>query len=339
MKIWKQQLAIWLAYSISLYSFFEYLTDTITAIVHVASFVGTQLIAYYSNTRIVLPHFFEQKRFGLYVLLNMILLIFGSIVTTISEQFTPEALTNINGDSALIHYESPFALEPLIAHAMPSFIAIFIAFVIFQHRKKAIRDQRDLALIKAEKNFLVQQLNPHFLFNTLNNIYSLTSSNNPKGAAAVMTLSKLLDYSLYGTKKEFVPIAKEIQAIENFINLFKLKDDSIQRIYLEVNKVDRNFSVAPLLMLPIVENALKHGDLEQTSTGYVAITITSDEKHLYFTCENSYALPKKVDQTGGIGIKNIQRRLAIIYPGKHAFKITSASNKFSVSLTIDTYGA
>ena len=107
-------------------------------------------------------------------------------------------------------------------------------------------EEREKERITAEKDFLVQQINPHFLFNTLNNIYSLSIDNNPKASEAILQLSKMLDYSLYGNKKDFTSIANEIQYINNFIGLFKLKDEEINNIFFTY-KVASNIKIAPMM--------------------------------------------------------------------------------------------
>ncbi len=332
MKMYQKHIIIWVLYSLSLYFFFEYLTDTTTAVIHVASFVGNQLIAFYINLHVLLPKLYQKHRYALYVVCNVFLVFGGSLINTYSESFTPEAIQKGK------HVIKLFDLEPLFAHAMPSVLSIFAAFMLYAYYKRKQQEEKELEIVKAEKSFLVQQINPHFLFNTLNNIYSLTIDNDPRGSEAILQLSKMLDYSLYGNKYEFVPLKEEITYILNFINLFKIKDDEINNISFTYKDVDPEVKIAPMLLLPFVENAFKHGNIEDVNNGFIEIIISTEEKNsVYFSCINTYSTTKKSDNVGGIGITNVTRRLELLYPNKHDLLIIPSENQYKVILKVDAH--
>ncbi|WP_196892986.1 sensor histidine kinase [Aureivirga marina] len=325
MKVFKKHIIIWIVYTLLLFSFYEFGTKTSTALTHTFSFVGNQIFAFYLNHFLFLPKLFEKKKYFLFSILNILLICFGTFSNTFIENLTEHKYEN---SAFEIH------LESLYAHALPSVIAIFVAFILYTYYKRLQQEQKELELVKSEKNFLIQQINPHFLFNTLNNIYSLTMENNPKGSEAILQLSKMLDYSLYGNKTEKVNLQKEIFYIQNFIHLFKLKDEEIKNIAFNYKHVNPDFKIAPMLLLPFIENAFKHGNIENISNGKIEISLKTTTKELEFICKNTFVEGKKVDRIGGIGITNVSRRLELLYPNAHKLDISKKENVFEVTLKI-----
>ncbi|WP_196888539.1 sensor histidine kinase [Aureivirga sp. CE67] len=318
-----KHITIWLIYSFLLFSFYLIGSNTSSAIIHTVSFVGNQLLAFYLNHYFLLPKTFEKRKYITYAFSNIILILFGAFSNTFIEGFFGHKSE---------HFE--LNLESLYAHSLPTVLAIFIAFIIYTYLKRLKQEQKELELLKSEKNFLIQQINPHFLFNTLNNIYSLTIENNPKGSEAVMQLSKMLDYSLYGNKHEFVSIIDEKKYIENFIKLFSLKDEEIDGISFTTKNINIETKIAPMLLIPFVENAFKHGNIEENNIGKIAIELFEDENEINFSCVNTFREGKKIDQIGGIGIVNVTRRLELIYPKKYDLNIEKKEGLFKVYLKI-----
>ena len=304
---------------------YKYAVEIDEPIAHTFSFAILQLLVFYINLSVLLPKFFDAKRFVVFGVINSVLIVVFSFGNTILEDGLPQnSVENYN------------TFEALLAHSVPVFIGIFTAFVLYTYNQQLEREEKEKERIIAEKNFLVQQINPHFLFNTLNNIYSLTLENNPKGSEAVMQLSKMLDYSLYGNQQEYVTLKNEIQYIDNFIDLFKLKDDSLTNINFNCTNINSGFLIAPMLLLPFVENAFKHGNIE-TNEGNINVNIVTKENTLEFSCENSFSEIKKVDKVGGIGINNVKRRLELLYPECHQLTIEKNNGLYKVLLKITTY--
>ncbi len=219
---------------------------------------------------------------------------------------------------------------------MPVLLAIFISFLFYNFSELKKREEKETLLAKAEKDFLISQINPHFLFNTLNNIYSLSVFNNAQSSSAIMQLSKMLDYSLYGSKKELVSLHEEIQHINNFIGLFKLKDDGIETITFDFVKANKTLKIAPMLLIPFVENAFKHGNVEDVKNGYIEIDLYTKQEQVIFKIKNSYRPKKSVDESSGIGIINVKRRLELLYPNKHQLHIEQKENDYIINLSITT---
>lgn len=196
-------------------------------------------------------------------------------------------------------------------------VGVTIALKSYSISQKLI--QREQTLIKekveAELNFLKSQINPHFLFNTLNNIYSLARKKSDKTPDIVLKLSKLLRFVLYETQNKKITIEREIQFLNDYIDLEKIRYDSRLDLKINIKVDDFNLEIAPLLLIPMVENAFKHGASETTSNTFLNIDFIVNNGKLEFSVANSFDKKQLLDSTNiGIGLKNLKRQLEIIYP-------------------------
>ena len=201
-------------------------------------------------------------------------------------------------------------------------------------KKAAISIEKDK--LDTEMKFLKSQINPHFLFNVLNNIYTLTVIKSDKAPINLMRLSEMLRYMLYDSNDGKVPLQKEIEYLENYISLAFLKDSRGLNITIDLDKSLPDLKVAPLLLIPFVENAFKHSKIEDLKNGFIDISLKTSHKYLEFSIENS--IPNvvfKKDKLGGIGLPNTKQRLDLLYPNKHLLSISDKGNKYSVFLKID----
>ncbi len=225
------------------------------------------------------------------------------------------------------------------------FIYFFILLVSFawHFTKEWIKNEkqkRELAEIQltTELNFLKNQVNPHFLFNTLNNLFSIAQRNKDNETAnGISKLSGLMRYMLYDSSVMKVSLEKEIKNISDFIALSKLRylNDEVS---IEVNTFGNteNTYIAPMILLPFVENAFKHGiNIEAITT--ISISLEVKNEIIIFTCINPVATNNtiKYEEYGGIGLENVKRRLALLYPQKHSLAITDSSDKFTVVLELE----
>lgn len=209
-----------------------------------------------------------------------------------------------------------------------------VVFFFIQFSAYAQKKQSELLVQSrnAELSFLRSQINPHFLFNSLNNVYTLVYQSSVNALPAIGKLSELLRYMLY-EKEEYVLLEKEVQYLRNFIDLQLMRYDFEPAIRVEMDTTTgEHFKIAPLTLIPFVENAFKHGDLkDDTQPLYVRLSLKHDE--LNFKVSNKISNFNK-DQTGGIGLENVRKRLSMIYTGQHDLKISSATDVFSVTLNI-----
>ncbi len=196
--------------------------------------------------------------------------------------------------------------------------------------------QREKEKLQAELNFLKLQINPHFLFNTLNNIYSLAYSGNPKSADMIAKLSQILRYMLYDCKEERVALQKEIDLLENYINLQILKFAEERNIDLYTEGINLDHKVAPLLLINFLENSFKHSDISTNEKGWIKIAAIVENDVLEFTLANS--LPRQqnaASENSGLGLANIQKQLTLTYPENHQLEIEKNDHEFQVTLKIN----
>ena len=188
----------------------------------------------------------------------------------------------------------------------------------------------------SEMALLRSQVNPHFLFNTLNNIYSLVYKKSDEAPAAVMKLSSIMRYMLYDATSDKVPLEKEIEYLQSFIELQKLRLKEKDFVEMNIKGSPFEKTIAPMLLIPFVENAFKHGSKTGSSPG-IRIQLSITPQQILFEVKNSIKsnLIIQKDASPGIGLHNIQRRLDLLYPGKHSLVITEDKNFFNVKLIID----
>lgn len=192
---------------------------------------------------------------------------------------------------------------------------------------------------EAELKLLKAQLNPHFLFNTLNNLYGLSVVKSDKLPDLMLKLSDLLRYGLYDTKDKFVPLEKEITYLENYISLENIRLEDKTTIKFAKNGNSNSKMIAPMLLIVFVENAFKHLGNNKAGRSLVHVDLNIEDDALKLKCINSFdPLSKKVADMekgrSGIGLQNAKKRLALIYPEKHELKILEQDDVFSVNLTL-----
>jgi two-component system, LytTR family, sensor kinase len=198
--------------------------------------------------------------------------------------------------------------------------------------------EREKGLVKekleAELKFLRNQTNPHFLFNTLNNIYALARKKSESTADAVLKLSKLLRFMLYESRKDRIPLADEIRMIEDYLELEKIRYN--QRLSIEFSKKldDPSQDIAPLLLLPFIENAFKHGASETRFDSFIKIDVRLEKGVLYFFIENTKEDNGETGVTENIGLSNVRRQLELMY-NEHTLHVESKKDRFIVHLTVN----
>ena len=193
--------------------------------------------------------------------------------------------------------------------------------------------------ITAELQLLKAQVHPHFLFNTLNNIYSFSMDNSPKTPDMILKLSSLLSYMLYDCKSEEVPLEKEIENMQNYIDLEKERYGNRIEISWSVDGNLKNKFISPLLMLPFLENAFKHGVSEQLEKPWLSVDISVESDSLRCKIANGKDMyVSRRTNSHGIGITNVKKRLALMYPDKHELKMHDEGVFFVISLFIKLTG-
>jgi LytS/YehU family sensor histidine kinase len=191
--------------------------------------------------------------------------------------------------------------------------------------------------MRADINFLRSQINPHFFFNALNNIYAITQRNQDDEAGqALMKLSGLMRYMTYDSNVAEISVARELEHVENYLEVARLKfakDDNVD-IRLQKDGHFRKYKIAPLLLIPFVENAFKHG-LDSKGEGYIHLDFRVGGGHLHFRIENPMMEKEESwKKHPGIGLDNVKKRLQLLYPSRHQLDISDSNKTFKVELII-----
>ncbi len=215
-----------------------------------------------------------------------------------------------------------------------SIYAMLIRFSIDWFEAQKYKDELIKERQAGEIALLRSQVNPHFLFNTLNNIYSLVYNKSDEAPEAVMKLSSIMRYMLYDSNTDIVAVNKEVEYLNSFIELQQLRITQKGFVKIKVNGSMENRNIAPMLLIPFVENAFKHGDKNHCPG--IIINLNLEPDRLVFTVENHLKTNNHVpsEESGGFGLGNIKRRLGLLYPEKHELTINKSEDKFKIELII-----
>jgi hypothetical protein len=215
------------------------------------------------------------------------------------------------------------------------FSIVFLFLCLKTLKDQLVIRQRTLLLEKekteTELRLLKAQLNPHFLFNTLNNIYSLSFTSPRQTSASIAGLANILDHILYGSQQRFVPLSAEIALLRNYIELEKLRYDTRLTVHF-CTEGDTDTSIAPLILLSLVENAFKHGAGNDAGEPVIDIRLVANDQHIRFEIKNTVVKPSS--QKGGIGLNNLRQQLQHLYGPDHELLVSEESGWFRVRLTI-----
>lgn len=295
------------------------------------------LIAIFINNKILVPNFLERKRSVVYTVFLFLTVL---ALATLQFYFT-QLLINL-GIDILTPLEERVRKGAFMFNAVPMlffvmlnlFLRIVKEWTSLQEIEKKLQEAKKEAL-KVQLENLKAQVNPHFLFNTLNNIYSLSLFKDERTPETILKLSDLLSYMIYDCRGDKVQIDKEIKFIENYTVLEKLRFNENASLDLNIDKNWNRDEIAPLLFAPFIENAFKHGMNIQSRDPKISINIKNkNNDRLNFVCKN-YTDNIKNPGPGGIGLKNVKSRLKLLYPGRHELTITNEDGCFTVNLDID----
>jgi LytS/YehU family sensor histidine kinase len=303
---------------------------------NVFAFVPYTVLVYF-NLYWLTPRFLLQKRISGY----LVLLVLSIVVTTwISSKYLYFYFSTVNVYIPTAHFFNSF--EGRIAIITEIILSLGLSMTLFLtdqwYRKERILRDTEQKRLEMELNLLKNQINPHFLFNSLNSIYIMLGKNLSDGKNMLLQFSELLSYQLYETGKKRISLKMEFENLENYINIEGIRHRDLVTVIHSFPKNYRDLVISPMLLLPIIENAFKHG---QSSQGY-EIDINSEVTSngvLKFYVENTIANTKKQKSTHtrGIGLTNVKRRLELIYPNKHSFIARKLDSKFTVQLEIQLH--
>ncbi|MEN5196970.1 sensor histidine kinase [Sphingobacterium faecium] len=204
---------------------------------------------------------------------------------------------------------------------------------ILESSMKMVKLERDN--LKMELDFLKSQVSPHFLFNTLNSIYRMSEMNDPETPDTVLRLSNLARYILYQGKNDDIFLSKEVDFIKDYINLATLRYGGKIPIESNIANIEEPYKIVPLILIPFVENAFKHGPDRSRSDAWIDISLRITDDRLIFSVKNGVNNAAEKPNFGGFGLQNVRRRLELHYPHRHKLTIVESENSYSVELTVD----
>lgn len=309
----------------------------------------TLILAFYLNYSLFVPKLLLRKKIYLFfVVLFVFSLFFMFIIDDVIPHFIEPPKFKFNQFSAQTFRAPPFNNGPK-RHSFlslnfkgffPSVGLMLLIFTLSTSIRLGIewyKTEKQRVLIESQKvtselSFLKTQLNPHFLFNSLNSIYSLANKQSKETTNAIVILSELMRYMIYETNKQLVPLKREIDYIKNYISLqlLRIKDSSGVKVNIHGNL---NYSIEPLLLISFIENAFKYGTDFKGKTN-ICIKITIQDEILNFHVHNSVSFQKPKSKNSGIGIENIKNRLYLLYPDSHTLDIKNEIKSHEVNLTI-----
>lgn len=217
------------------------------------------------------------------------------------------------------------------------FFVLVVSLIFSLIRKVQDQESKEKQLSKEKSDTEIQllkaQINPHFIFNSMNNIYSLAYSKSDQAPEAILKLSEMLRYVYYDCNRDEVTLGAELEYIRNYIAFQQMKSPHKQDIILDADGIDESFRIAPMLFIPFVENSFKYSKIEDLKEAQVIIMLTTEESKLSFKITNTHPENGKIPGSG-MGIENVRNRLELTYPGKSSLEITDENNLFEVEMKI-----
>ena len=285
------------------------------------------IILFYVNGRVLVSRYFESGRYGWWAA--------GSLALWLGMAFlrTRVELAVFGGSIFNDNIAPPDrGLRMFLVVAL-----IYLVLMVFSSLYQLLENRRELEArhTEAQLNYLKAQINPHFLFNTLNNIYAAAILQHPRTADMVLRLSDLLRYVTYDAQAKQVSLDKEIGQIRAYLDLFQLKSEHPLPIRFDIEGDLAGQMIEPLLLLPLVENALKHSDLEDNPNALLDIFLRNEPDNLFFQVTNSFNLDNvQKDKVGGVGLENIRQRLELNYRTRYRFEAGADGRIFTAKLTL-----
>uniref|UniRef100_UPI004048D09D sensor histidine kinase n=1 Tax=Mariniflexile sp. TaxID=1979402 RepID=UPI004048D09D len=295
-------------------------------------------IIFYLNYFVLIDRFLFQKKTFQFIIINVLIItVFLLLKEEIEGAFFQDIMrkTPDKNDGSGPPFKM-FIYIQMLSYMAPLLFSIAIKTTKRWVETEAERKEAANFKLQSELQHLHYQLQPHFFFNSLNNIYSLVDISPEQAKTSIHSLSKLMRYMLYETNMELVPLSKEIDFMEKYIELMKLRVSDKTEVNYSFPSEETGIQIAPLLFISLIENAFKHG-VSASKESHINITLACNKKTVLFTIENDNFPKQSDDKSGsGIGLKNLEKRLQLLYANKHSFKTILKDDRFLVHLEIET---
>jgi len=300
------------------------------------------IIFFYANYYYLIPNFYYRKRYILFTFIALICFLFIVIIPSLAypdlENFQSQAPPThpvsfqFSSHPQSLSPDHPFHIALFqLESTILKFLIVFVLSILIKTRELWKHAQEEKMI--NELSYLKLQVNPHFLFNTLNSIYSLALEKSDNTPTAIVKLSELMRYVTSEVNNDFVPLAKEVNYITNYIELQRIRlEETAQIDYKVVGMYDKD-RIAPLLLIPFVENAFKFGVNPEISS-MIKIRLSIDNHQLSMIVFNKKARRNVELVESGTGLKNVRKRLQLIYPDEHTLAIQESDQDFEIALTL-----
>lgn len=292
--------------------------------------VDLAILVYFTNY-VLIPKLLYKKQYVLFALIFLVLIVTSSFIKM-------NILGRIMNNPSLLIFSGNWKAR-IYDNVIPHFflvlagVAFKLMFDFTEMQKRMAEMAREKA--EAELSFLKSQINPHFLFNSLNSVYFLIDKENKEAREALHRFSEMLRYQLYEAGGNKIPIEKEIGFLQDYVHLQKLRKDEHYKVEFIAGADVKGFSIEPLLLLSFVENAFKHISHKQDTANFVRIDLQRSNGQMIFHVINSKEETVSTEGAGGIGLQNVKRRLELLYPGKYDLKIDNKADVYAVNLKLN----
>ncbi len=292
------------------------------------------VISVYLNLYFLIPRYLNRQQYLIYLSGLLVLFVFYYLIHVFTFDILSEIL--FEGYYLITFYSFTELFKYFIIYVGLTTLFFLSSqwFELIESRKKLAETEKEN--VQNELKALKAQINPHFLFNSLNTIYSLALKNAKNTAEVVLKLSDVLRYMIYESNEKYVALEKEITFIRNYIELQKLRTHVSEVVSFEINGQTKDQLIAPLIFIVFIENAFKHGLKGDIRNQFIHIHLNIFQNKIEFLSENNIGIAGIGDNDPykGLGLENVQRRLELMYPGKHDLGFDKINGTFSVSLTI-----
>ncbi len=325
---WIQHLFFWGASLYFIGSYFS-ISNAIGEIdiIYSACFHISLVTLVYINLRVLIPRLLSRKTAFLYIVFSMLTIALALLVHELTFELLIPALP---WEYYMVSFTDPWVL-----------VTIFSCYLVLSMLIKLSKSWFRLQQLEAEQKdmelrSLRFQINPHFLLNSLNSLYGLSLSDTEEVSKYIMRLSNILKHILYETRKEKIPLSQEVSYIRDFIELHKIRLPRNTDITFDLQGVTDHLYIAPMLIIPFIENAFKHGIGGDSDQNYAHFTLNIAGTRLEFSAKNNRGFVDEIknEEYNGIGLENVKRRLALLYPSKHELRVSDNSREFAVYLKL-----
>ncbi len=328
----------------------RYSTSFVNSSIDSILYLSSHIFLSYTLMYFVIPRYVVKKRYSVAALWVAILICITGMISALTSMYVlgpvkeailPEHL--MLKVSAIKKPDFLFLHLAFLAGLRGSLtvggIAASIKLMKYWYNKEQLAVSLQKENVESQLQILKAQVHPHFLFNTLNNIYAHAQKTAPVASHMICGLSDILRYMLYECNKPLVPLDKELKMLKEYVELERVRYGNSLEMHIDVPNASNGLDIAPLILLPFVENCFKHGTSNMVDQPWLSLTITLRENEMTMKLLNSKPVMQIVGENGGLGIKNVKKRLELLYPEKHELVITEEDEVFIVSLKMKLHQA